>query len=66
MKFRVRYRPKNATDWPELIGVFDLQTRSVISKDKGLQAKEDLAAAASYLKKEIGAFWDIISIEKLD
>ena len=64
MKFRVRFRPTGAADWPELIDIFDLPIEETHYQDKIEQQKQDLQAAYTYLKR-IWMAADIISIEKL-
>ncbi len=64
MKFRVRYRPRNSGDWPELVGIFDLPLKVSKANTEEEQEKQDLQAAFTYLK----VAWmnvDIIGIEKL-
>ncbi|MCL5009503.1 MAG: hypothetical protein M1433_00770 [Candidatus Parvarchaeota archaeon] len=65
MRFRVRFRPTNSSDWPELIDVFDIPIAETHYKNEIEQKKQDLQAAFNYLK-QIWMVTDIISIERVD
>jgi hypothetical protein len=58
MRFRVRFRPTDSSDWPELIDVFDIPIAEIHYKDEIEQKKQDLQAAFNYLKQT----WKVIDI----